>query len=135
MTAPVDGMTGDARTAVDELLTLRGQPISLIPGTGTVVDKPGGGKDYTSGPPRAPQVFAKFATKALDGVENTQTDKGTTRKFVFDLIGAHDAVVAVGDHWEDYAASYVVDAVDNTQPYQIKASVTAFLKTTGHGHG
>jgi hypothetical protein len=135
MSAPVDGMTADARAAIGELLDLRGQPIVLTPAAGTVVEKPGGGKDYAPGPPRPPQVFAKFATKALGEAENAQTDQGTTRKFIFDLIGAYDAIMAVGDHWEDHAAKYVVDAVDNTQPYQIKATVTAFLKTTGHGFG
>ncbi|TDO18136.1 hypothetical protein EV580_1318 [Mycobacterium sp. BK086] len=135
MSAPVDGMTDDARAAVDELLTLRGQPISLIPATGTVVEKPGGGKDYTPGAPRDPQIFAKFNKQALDGVENAQTDRGTTRKFRYEMVGAHDAVIEVGDSWEDYAAKYVVDSVDNSQPYQIKAIVIAFLKVTGHSYG
>lgn len=135
MSAPVDGMTDDARANVSELLSLRGQPIALIPATGTVTEKPGGGKDYASGAPRAAQIFAKFNKQALDGVENAQTDRGTTRKFQFEMIGAYDAVVVVGDHWEDYAAKYVVESVDNTQPYQVKAIVNAFLKTTGHGFG
>lgn len=135
MSAPIDGMTADARAAIDELLTLRGQPIALIPGTGTVIEKPGGGRDYGPGTPRAPQVFAKFDKHPLDGVDKAQGDRGTTRKLEFEMIGAHDAVVQVGDHWEDYAASYTVDTVDNTRPYQIKAIVTAFLKTTGHGFG
>lgn len=135
MSAPVDGMTDDARAAVGELLALRGQPITLIPATGTVVAKPGGGKDYGPGPARAAQVFAKFNKHALDGVENAQTDRGTTRKYQFEMIGADDAVVAVGDHWEDYAAKYTVESVDNTQPYQVKAIVIAFLKESGHGFG
>lgn len=135
MAVPVDAMTADARAAIAELLQLRGQPIILVPATGTVIVKPGGGKDYTPGAPRDPQVFAKFNTKALDGVENAQTDRGTTRKFQFDLIGAHNAIVAAGDAWEDDTAKYVVDSVDNTQPYQVKATVTAFLKTVGHSYG
>lgn len=135
MSAPVDGMTDDARANVGELLSLRGQPIVLIPATGTVTEKPGGGKDYAAGTPRAPQVFAKFNKQVLDGVENAQTDQGTTRKFQFEMIGAYDAVVEVGDSWEDFAAKYIVEMVDNTQPYQIKAVVVAFLKATGHGFG
>jgi hypothetical protein len=131
MSAPVDGMTDDARANVNELLALRGQPIVLVPETGTVTEKPGGGKDYTAGVPRAPQVFAKFNKHVLDGVENAQSDKGTTRKYQWEMIGAYDAVIAVGDTWEDYAAKYTVESVDNTQPYQ----VTAFLKVTGHGFG
>jgi hypothetical protein len=135
MSAPVDGMTDDARANVNELLTLRGQPITLIPGTGTVTEKPGGGKDYAAGAPRAPQVFAKFNKHVLDGVEKAQADKGTTRKYQFEMIGAYDAIVDVGDTWEDYAATYTVESVDNTQPYQVMATVIAFLKSTGHGFG
>jgi hypothetical protein len=135
MSAPVDGMTGDARAAVDKLLFLRGQPIVLIPATGTVIEKPGGGKDYGPGVPRASQMFAKFNKQALDGVENAQTDRGTTRKFQFEMIGAFDAVVEVGDSWEDFAAKYTVESVDITQPYQVKAIVIAFLKLPGHGFG
>lgn len=132
MSAPVDGMTADARAAVEELLCLRGQPITLIPATGTVVEKPGGGKDYGPAMPREPQVFAKFNKQKLDGVERSPTDRGTVRKFEFEMIGAPDAVIEVGDSWEDYAAQYTVQTVDNTQPYQVKAIVIAFLKVAGH---
>lgn len=135
MSAPVDGMTGDARAAVDELLALRGQSIVLIPATGTVVEKPGGGKDYAPGVPRDPQVFAKFNKEALDGVEQSSTDLGTIRRFREEMVGAYDAVVEVGDTWEDYSATYTVQSVDNTRPYQIKAIVISVLKVTGHSSG
>lgn len=135
MSAPVDGMTEDARAAVAELLELRGQQIALIPAAGTVVEKPSGGKDYIDGAPRAAQVFAMFNKKALDGVEHSPTDQGTARKFQYEMVGAFDAVVAVGDHWEDFAARYVVQTVDNTRPYLITALVTGFLKVTGHSSG
>jgi hypothetical protein len=133
MAIPVDEMTADAVAAVSELLELRGQPIALVPATGTVTQKPGGGADYAAAAPRDPQVFAKFNKNALDGEEKAQTDQGTARKFQFEMIGAYDAVVELGDSWEDDAAKYQVDSVDRTQPYQVKAVVTAFLKTTGHG--
>lgn len=135
MSAPVDGMTGDARAAVAELLALRGQPIVLIPAVGTVVEKPGGGKDYTPAAPRDPQIFAKFNKEALDGVDQSATDLGTVRKFREEMVGAYDAVVEVGDTWEDYAATYTVETVDNTRPYQIKAIVISVLKVTGHSSG
>jgi hypothetical protein len=133
MSIAVDGMTDRARANVARLLELRGQPIALVPATGTVTPKPGGGADYGPAAPRDPQVFAKFNTNRLDGEEKAQTDQGTARKFQFEMIGAADAVVELGDSWEDDAAKYQVDSVDRTQPYQVKAVVTAFLKTTGHG--
>lgn len=135
MSAPIDGMTADARAAIAELLELRGQPIVLIPATGTVIDKPGGGKDYAPGVPRPPQVFAKFNKEALDGIDKSATDLGTVRRFREEMVGAYDAVVEVGDTWEDYAATYTVETVDNTRPYQIKAIVISVLKVTGHSSG
>lgn len=135
MSIPVDEMTADARAVIAELLELRGQPIVLTPAAGTVTVKPGGGKDYADAAPRASQVFAKFNTHKDDGAERSQSDRGTVRKFEFDLIGAHDAVIGEGDTWEDDAATYEVQVVDRTQPYQVKATVTALLKVAGHSFG
>ncbi|MFV8317031.1 hypothetical protein [Mycobacterium sp. 23] len=135
MAIPADLMTEDARAAIAELLEWRGQPIALTPAAGAVTVKPGGGKDYTPGAARPAQVFAKFKTSGLDGAEHSQTDRGTVRKFQFDLIGAYDAVISEGDTWEDDAAKYEVQVVDRTQPYQVKATVTGFLKVAGHSFG
>lgn len=129
MSAPVDGMTDDARAAVAELLDLRGQPITLIT-AGTAVEKPGGGKDYQAGTARTPQMFAIFNKQALDVADDARTDRGAVRRFQMEMVGAHDAVVAIGDHWEDFAARYVVDTVDVTRAYQITAVVLADLKPT-----
>lgn len=134
VTAPVDGMTADARAAVDELMSLRGQPITLIPATGTVIEKPGGGKDYASGAPRQPQIIAMFNKGALDGVEEGQTDRGTNRKFQYEGVMAPDATVEIGDHWEDDIAKYTVEVIDR-RSYQTTLTVVAFLKTPGHGFG
>lgn len=133
MVVAVDGMTADARNVIGELLELRGQPIVLIPAVGVVTEKPGGGKDYASAAPRDPQVFAMFNTSGADGREQAESDQGLTRQFRCNMIGAYDAVVQVGDAWEDDVASYTVESVDNTTAYQVKAVVAAVLKSTGHG--
>lgn len=135
MSVPVDAMTADARAAVADLLALRGQPIALIPATGTATETATGGYDYSPDAARDPQVFAKFNTKAMDGSEDSQTDRGTNRKFQFRMIGAYDATIALGDSWEDDVATYTVETVDATQPYQVTAIVTAFLKVPGHSFG
>lgn len=132
MSIAADGMTDRARENVDRLLELRGQPIALIPATGQVTVKPGGYKDYAPAAPRPPQVFAKFNKNALDGQEHGQTDRGSVRQFIFEMIGAYDATVQLGDSWQDDAATYQVEMVDNTQPYQVKATVRATLKVQGH---
>lgn len=135
MVVAVDAFTDPARRAVGELLRLRGQTITLIPAVGSVTEKPGGGKDYAPAAPRAPQQFALFNTRGFDGRENAQTDQGLSRKFAFKLVGAWDAVVEVGDAWEDDIAKYQVDSIDRTKPYQIEALVVGFLKETGHSFG
>lgn len=132
MTVATDALTADGRALTAELLALRGQQIMLTP-VGTATEKPGGGIDYGAATPRDPQTFAKFNTKGFDGRESAQTDQGLVRKFEFDLIGAHDAIMAVGDTWQDEQAKYIVETVDHTMPYQVKATVTAYLKVTGHG--
>lgn len=130
-----DALTPDAVAAVTDLLTWRGQPIVLIPAVGEVTEKPGGGRDYAPATPRDPQLFAKFNTRGFDGREDSSADQGVSRKYQFDLIGYVGSVVQVGDSWEDDAAKFVVESVDNTQPYQVKAIVTAWLKVAGHGFG
>lgn len=125
-------MTADADAAVAELLALRGQPITLTP-VAAPIQKAGGGRDFTGAAPgpRDPQIFALFNDDKLDGAELAQTDRGTNRKFGFRLIGAADAVVALGDSWEDDVAKYTVEAVD-FRAYQVTATVTGYLKVQGH---
>lgn len=131
----VDQMTAEAVAEVAEMLELRGQQITLTPVAGVVVEKPGGGNDYGPAADRAPQTFALFNSGGFDGREDSQTDQGVSRKFQFTMYGAADAVVQIGDVWEDSSAKYTVESVDVTQPYQVKCVVTAFLKTSGHGFG
>lgn len=134
MDIATDALTADGRALTAELLQLRGQPITLTT-VGTPTVKPGGGKDYTGGVQRQPQTFSLFNSKGFDGRENSQTDQGMSRKFAYNLVGAWNAQIAVGDTWEDDAAKYVVETVDRGKPYLIQATVTGYLKEPGHGFG
>lgn len=134
MAIATDTLTAEFRVHTAELLDLRGQPITLTT-VGTPVSKPGGGKDYSGSVQRPPQVFALFNTKGFDGRENSQTDQGMSRKFAYNLVGAWDAQIAVGDTWEDDAAKYTVETVDRGKPYLIQATVVGYLKEPGHGFG
>jgi hypothetical protein len=118
-----------------DLLALRGQLITLIPAAGVAVEKPSGGKDYSAAEPREPQYFVLYNTKGFDGREDSQTDRGLSRKFQYQLVGAADAEIAIGDKWSDAVADYVVQSVDRTKPYITMALVTGFLKVEGHGFG
>lgn len=134
MVVPTDALTADGRALTTELLELRGQPIILTP-VSAPVETPGGGHDYTSAAPRSPQMFAMFNTKGFDGREDSTTDRGLSRKFQFEMVGAHDAKIAIGDIWEDDVAKYTVETVDRTKSYLVQAIVVGYLKGLGHGAG
>lgn len=127
------GIQVDPFQLIADLLALRGQQITLTPIVGAA--GPGGGSDYGPGSARAPQLFVLFNTKGFDGREDSSTDRGLSRKFQFQLLGASTAAVAIGDHWEDDVAKYTVQSVDRTKPYNVEALVVGFLKVVGHGFG
>jgi len=128
MTSITDRWTSPARAAVDELLRLRGQSITLIPSTGVATEKPGGGKDYSAATVRDPQTFALFR-------EDEQPPQGQARVFHYRLVGHFDAQITLGDTWEDDVATYTVQSIDRSKPYQISAMVDGYLKVTGHSYG
>lgn len=126
-------LQADPRQLIADVLALRGQQITLIPIVATA--KPSGGNDYSDGTPRAPQMFVLFNTMRFDGSDDSQTDRGLARKFQYQLVGAVDAQIALGDHWEDDKAAYTVESIDRTKPYNVEALVTGFLKVEGHSFG
>lgn len=123
----------DAKQLIADLLALRGQVITLVPTVST--SKPGGGNAYGPGAPRSPQTFVLTSTKAFDGAEDSQTDRGLARKLQFRLVGAADAEIALGDTWEDAAAKYTVETIDRTNQWDVEAIVVGFLKVSGHSYG
>jgi hypothetical protein len=134
----------DPAQLIADLLQLRGQEIALIPAVGAVTDKPGGGKDYGPTAARDPQTFVLFQVssaetgrlgKGFDAASQSSSDKGTVRRFHYNMIGASDAVVELGDAWEDDLATYTVESVDTTLPFRVGAVATAYLKVQGHSFG
>lgn len=134
----------DPAQLIADLLALRGKPITLVPASGVATEAAGGGFDYAPAAPRASQIFVLFQVsspetgrlgKGFDSTSTSSTDKGTVRRFAYNMIGAAGSVVELGDSWEDDVATYTVDSVDYTVPYVVGATVTAFLKVTGHSGG
>lgn len=121
----------DPAQLIADVLALRGQQIVLIPRVG--VEGPGGGKDYGPGTARDPQLFVMVVLSNLDSREDAQTDHGQSHKFNCRLVGAADAQIAVDDTWEDAAATYTVQAVDRSKPYNVEAFATAFVKGVDGG--
>lgn len=94
--------------------------ISLIPTVETTT--PGGHKSYVDGTPRAAQAF-KLSLLSADQ-RPLVTVSGVERRIDYHLIGAHDAVVEVGDHWTDERGTkYEVMAFTDGHDYETKALV------------
>jgi hypothetical protein len=120
---------------VADLLALRGQQITLTPATGVPTETASGGFNYAAASDRDPQLFVLFVTKGLDGREDSQTDRGLSRKFEYQLVGSAGVQIAIGDAWEDDVANYEVAEVDRSKPWVVEALVVGYLKIQGHGFG
>lgn len=68
--------------------------------------------------PRIPQTF-KIIWGGSSGI--TQTIEGTTRRFDFILVGEHDAVLAIRDHWLIGLQDNEIDYVFPANGYEVKA--------------
>jgi len=98
--------------------------IVLIPRTETTT--PGGHKTYVDGTPRAAQTF-KLSLLGSDQ-RPIVTVSGQERRIEYHLIGAHDAIVAVGDHWTDADGTrFEVMGFTDGYGYETKALVYRHL--------
>lgn len=120
----------DGRQLIADMLALRGQQIVLTPIVATGM--PGGGKDYGPGTARAAQTFVVTNLGDADAREGAQADRGLVRKLRFQLVGVYNSAIEIGDTWDDDAASYTVESIDRTNPFNVVALVVGFLKETGH---
>lgn len=90
------------------------------------VKKPGGGYDYNGSLPtkRQNQLFKLIPQGDNDGF--VATEDGGTRTLNFVLVALPDAVIEVGDYWEDVNGSrYTVTGFHQHTDYELKASVVA----------
>lgn len=60
------------------------------------------------------------------------------RRFGYQLVGAWDAIVAIGDSWDDTLDDntvnhYHVDSIEPSDGYEVRANVTAFAQEPKHG--
>jgi hypothetical protein len=83
---------------------------------------PSGNPTYVDGTPRAAQRF-KLSLLAFDQ-RPTVTVNGVERRVDYHLIGEHNAVVEVGDHWTDAAGTkYEVIGFTEGWEWMVKAQV------------
>lgn len=115
-----------AKQAIEILLRFKGAEVTLVPKNGTVVAKPGGGRDFIPAEPREPQQVA-MSLIGTERVGNANTDDGQYITRTYALTGRWDMAIAVGDTWSDDEAEYTVEAVDQTNGFKTYATVIGFV--------
>lgn len=88
--------------------------ITLTPRETTVI---AGTKSMADLPSRDPQEFW-FIWQGDNPI--VSTDKGTTRRLDFVLVGSFDAEVAVGDHWETAGQKFEITYLAPYNGYEVK---------------
>lgn len=116
-----------ARRAIEILLEFKGFDVVLTPARGSVVEKPGGGRDFVAGNDRVPQTIA-LSNLTGDDISAATTDDGQYVVRRYALTGRHDMVIAVGDTWQDAEAEFKVEAVDQSSGFKTAADVLGFTK-------
>jgi hypothetical protein len=95
---------------------------------------PTGGVTQTDGAPRAPQVFKLIMQSPAGSSIEQRTEDGTERQVDFVLLGEWNAVIAVGDWWEDGLGNrWEVRALIPTNNYESRAVVEAHGKVLEGG--
>jgi hypothetical protein len=105
----------------------------LIPSNEVWVD---GTKEFVEQPPRPPQDF-KVIWPGADTGGKVATSESETARYDFVLVGKHDALVAIGDHWTEGVGenqqTYVVEWVQPYNEYEVKAGGVSHGDTPAHG--
>lgn len=116
-----------AKQAIEVLLQFKGVAVAFVPQKGLTVVKPGGGEDFVAGIARTPQMLSLTQIGA-DLVTDASTDEQryVTRNYVG--TGRWNMLVEVGDEWEDLAARYKVETVDQTSGFKTSIEVVGFVK-------
>lgn len=119
------------RKAIDTLIKADPRTVVLTPHE--KVDKGGGAFDYEDGRPRAAQTFSITPENVTADTTNTSLGGAEAPRWTYSLIGRHDAVVEVGDTWQDGNTLYRVVSLSPKSDYQVQATVVAFGKDPNYG--
>lgn len=117
-----------ARYNVSAYINAKPTQIELIPQKASQIAKPSGGHDYNwseNATPRPPQTFRLVRQSASSDPQSSSNDDGQFRKSTYTLVGAFDAVVDVGDYWDENGVHYTVDSLFPATGYEVRATVTA----------
>jgi hypothetical protein len=116
---------------ISETATIGG-PVNIQLQRQVAVDKPGGGRDFTTiGIPS--QVFRLTNQTTSDGIGHSGNDDGMVRTDSYVLIGAHDADIQMNDTWTDKTGQWKVLGLEPNTGYETRANVIAFTTDPSYG--
>lgn len=123
----IDLHLNEARYGRQQYINAKPTVITLQPTRDGVnpVAKPGGGHDFPKPAARAPQTF-RLVAQPSEPVEHGAHDDGFTRKVEYMLVGAYDAIVEIGDTWDEGDFHFHVDSLQPYNGYEVRANVTGF---------
>lgn len=84
---------------------------------------PAGGWKEVPGEPRQPQTMRIIEVSARSEPATVKLQDGTERVVSFWLLGAHDAVVEVGDSWTEGTREWEVGDIIRSNHYETRALV------------
>lgn len=107
-------------------------PVNIALQRQVAVDKPGGGRDFTTITIPS-QVFRLTNQTTSDGIGHSGNDDGMVRTDSYVLIGAYDADVQMNDTWTDEAGQWKVLGLEPNTGYETRANVVAFTTDPKYG--
>lgn len=126
------------RKATDLIIKIDPRTIVLVPHK--KVKKPGGLYDYRRQTPRAAQTFSvEPVGSTLTGITSIAggvipTESGAEiHQWAYYLVGRHDAIMEVGDTWQEGETTYRIVAIQPKNDYEKRAVVTAFGADPNYG--
>jgi hypothetical protein len=96
--------------------------VTLIP-IASKTRKPSGGYTVTDGTARDPQQMRIIELGARGEPATVKLQDGTEREVNFWLLGAHDAAVAIGDHWTEGVRVWEIGDIIRDNQYEVRALV------------
>lgn len=105
------------RRATKALINADPTSIVLFPNAGSMVN---GTLKFTPGSARNPQNF-KVIWDGSNGIARETGSPGEARRFDFILVGEHTATVAIGDVWKLGEQKFVIEFVEPSNGWEVKA--------------
>ena len=106
--------------------------IALKTGKGVATEKPSGGMSYGDAATRTVQLFKLINTGGdFDGI--VATDDAEIKRYNYIILGQHDALVAIGDYWDDGNTRYQVVSALVKNDYETKHAVVAYGRDPNYG--